>query len=179
MRNNSICALSTKLAFGAVLIVVTVAAHATGILEVPNVELLYMNGMPEGPVDRARANSLGPQFRKYLAQYGYTLAPTLTGPDVAARMEYLFHHSDEAAALGHRVGASWMVLSHIVEPTSLWAEFNVQLVEVATGQIRADYDVELKGPVGSNKDTDRAAERMAQKVDDFLKRFAKMQLGSN
>ena len=180
MRNKAIRALSIKILFGAALAAVNVAARATDTLEVPGVELYYMSGLPENHDATARVRLLDARFRKYLAQYGYSLAPPLNDPDVKVQVAsgYLFHHSDVAAALARQAGAGWMVLAHLVQPTSLWAEFNVQLVEAATGRIRADYDVELKGPVNDGKDTDRAAERMVQKLDGFLKRFAEAQSGS-
>jgi hypothetical protein len=180
MSNKAIRAFSIKILFGAALVAATVATPAAATLEVPGIELYYMSGFPESNVDQARVRLLDARFRKYLAQYGYSLAPPLNEPDVKVQVAsgYLFHHSDVAAALARQAGAGWMVLAHLVQPTSLWAEFNVQLVEAATGRIRADYDVELKGPVNDGKDTDRAAERMVQKLDSFLQRFAKLQENS-
>ncbi len=75
---------------------------------------------------------------------------------------YLFEHPREAAKLGEKYGADWIVVGRIHKPSFLFSYLLARLVNVQTAEVAEDLVVEIKGQ--QDVVTQKGIERLAQKL---------------
>jgi hypothetical protein len=122
--------------------------------------------VPTPQAELERTASVAPLLRNALSgKGGYTLV-AIDSRDVDQAnlgFGYLFDHADEAAALGRRFGADWVLVGRVHKPSFLFAYLKVHLVNVESGSLAGDYVVEVKG--GAKKVTEHGVARLADQIE--------------
>ena len=125
---------------------------------------------PGNAAERERTASIKPMLRDLLAAKNHNMVEVSAAAQSAADRGagYLFDHSDVAAALGHTVGADWVIVGRVHKPSFLFVYLKAHVVNVHTGELAADLVVEVKGPQQAL--TRRGAERLAEQIETAIVR---------
>ena len=128
-------------------------------------ELSDLTSLPNTPLEKQRTASFRPLLEQALRQQAdYAILPisaeaqTLANPGFG----YLFEHEDEAAKLGARSGADWIIVGRHSKPSYLYSHLMVRLIKVKNPALVMDLDVELKG--NHPKVMQRSVNNLANKI---------------
>jgi hypothetical protein len=139
-------------------------------IAVPDFELNDLAGMtPTPPAEMERTASVAPMLRNALSLTGTSAVVAIDPQSVNHANQgfgYLFDHADEAARLGDRFGADWVVVSRVHKPSFLFAYLKVHLVNVKNARLVGDYVVEVKGE--AKQATARGVTRLAEQLEQTL-----------
>ncbi len=129
------------------LVAATFNAQAANGIAVLNFELKDLTMQPNTPQARAFTAKVAPLLRKQLAHDGLKVIdiPAAAQNKANAGMGYLYQHSDVAAQLAQNYGAAFVVVGRVHRPTFLFQYLKAHLVDVRTGRLVGDFEVELKG----------------------------------
>lgn len=134
-------------------------AHAA--MAVLEFELNDLTLLPATPTELERTHSARPALTSALQAAGHTIIPV--DPTVQERANegfgYLFTHPEKVAALGKTLGADQVIVGRVHKPSFLFAYLLVQVVDVQTGKVTAEFNVEAKGE--SLQTTKRALDKLA------------------
>lgn len=81
-------------------------------------------------------------------------------------LSYLYDHNDAAAQLGQSHQADWILVTQHSKPSYLFSYLMVHLINVKTGQLTADYKIEMKG--NHEKVTEHGINSLAKKIHHTL-----------
>ncbi len=79
---------------------------------------------------------------------------------------YLFDRPALAAKIGREVGVAWIISGRLHKASFLFVYLKAQLINTQTGQVAADFVVEIKGP--QKKLTKKGIESLAQQISAAL-----------
>lgn len=79
---------------------------------------------------------------------------------------YIFERPAVAARLGKQAGADWVVTGRLHKASFLFVYLKSQLIEVSSGEIRADFVVEIKG--WEPRLTEKGVDALALQVHESL-----------
>lgn len=79
---------------------------------------------------------------------------------------YVFDRPAVAARLGQKAGADWVVTGRLHKASFLFVYLKSQIIEVASGDIRADFVVEIKG--WEPRLTEKGVDALALQVHESL-----------
>ena len=82
---------------------------------------------------------------------------------------YLFDRPAIAAKIGREVGTAWIVSGRLHKASFLFVYLKAQLINTQTGQVAADFVVEIKGP--QKKLTKKGVESLAQQIAAALEKL--------
>lgn len=148
--------------------------YAVQRIAVLNFELNDITFLPNTPAELQRTASLTPLLMKALrliTDHEIVQISVNEQKDANAGFGYLFHFHDVAAQLGKKCGADWVIVGQHSKPSFLYSHLMAHVIHVGTGQLVADYDVELKG--NHTKVTERAVSKLAREITDTLSGWAK------
>lgn len=110
------------------------------------------------------------------AACGYDVVAVDTAAEAAAHAteQYFYEHPEIAAALGHRVGADWVIVPRLNRASAWAADLQAHVVRVRDSAVVSNRIVELKGlelgPELAARLIDRGAAWMADQVSQALER---------
>jgi len=79
---------------------------------------------------------------------------------------YLFDRPSVTARMGATAGADWVVTGRLHKASFLFVYMKSQLIEVASGKVKADFVVEIKG--WEPRLTTKGVETLALQIDESL-----------
>ena len=124
---------------------------------------------PTPPAELERTASVAPMLRSALSRTG-TYTVVAIDPEAVNHANqgfgYLLDHADEAARLGDRFGADWVVVGRVHKPSFLFAYLKAHLVNVKSARLVGDYVVEVKGE--AKQATARGVTRLAEQLEQTL-----------
>jgi Protein of unknown function (DUF2380) len=141
------------------------SAVAQDKIAVLDVELNDISAMPNTAAEIQRTAEFAPLLKQALARGGqFSLVEIAQPAQRQANHDYgfLYQNPDAAAALAKTSGADWVVTAQHSKPSFLFSHLWANLVEVKTGRILAQYNIELKGT--HRKVSERSLARLAEKV---------------
>jgi len=103
---------------------------------------------PQTVKEEERVKTLRPSLTDELStKYGYMIAQLSAAERNAAQQGkgYLFDRPSVSARLGATVAAKWVISGRLHKASFLFVFLKSQIIEVATGEVRADFVVEIKG----------------------------------
>jgi len=130
---------------------------------------------PDTVAETERVATLRPLLVDELRNTHYLSVPE--NPD-SAHVEaqkgqgYLFDRPNVAARIAQEANADWVVSGRLHKASFLFVYLKAQLIKADTGEVAADFVVEIKGP--QKKLTAKGVETLAVQVNDAL-----LQLGSH
>lgn len=131
---------------------------------------------PDTVREEKRVKTLRPFLTEMLRDsHGYTIAEL---PDADRRAEergkgYVFDRPPVAARMARKADAEWVVSGRLHKASFLFVYLKSQLIDAATGEIKADFVVEIKG--WEPRLTKKGVEALAVKVDQSLQTLLKQQ----
>ena len=135
-------------------------------LAIADFELNDVSALPNQPQEIVRTAAIRPLLLQALAAQNvdYHLVPIDATTQVASNSElgYLFHFNEAAVALGKQVGADWILVSQHSKPSFLFSYLLAHLLEVKTGRLVGNFDIELKG--NHEKVTQHGVARLAKLI---------------
>lgn len=146
------------------------APQAATKVAVLDFELNDITSLPSTPAELRRTASMAPRLietLKSIAGIEIVAVAADWQKNANSSFGYLFRFPDEAAKLGQRVGADWLIVSQHSKPSFLFSDLWVYLVDVKTQQAVARYDIQLKGT--HDKVTQRGIEALAGKIQATLR----------
>jgi len=118
-------------------------------LAIADFELSDVSALPNQPQELVRTATIRPLLLQSLVAQGgdYQLVPIDATTQAASNAElgYLFHFNEAAVTLGKQVGADWILVSQHSKPSFLFSYLLAHLIEVKTGRLIGNFDIELKG----------------------------------
>jgi hypothetical protein len=143
--------------------------YAAQRIAVLNFELNDITSLPNTPAEQQRTASFAPLLVKALsrtADHEIVQVSVKEQKYANAGFGYLFRFHDVAAQLGKKFGADWVIVGQHSKPSFLYSHLMAHVIHVGTGQLVADYDIELKG--NHTKVTERAVSKLAGEITDTL-----------
>lgn len=128
---------------------------------------------PDIAAETERAASLRPLLVKRLTEHHKIEVidnPARAAIEAAKGRGYLFDRPELAAEIGREAGAAWIVSGRLHKPSFLFVYLKAQLINTQTGQVAADFVVEIKGQ--QKKVTPRGIETLARQISDALEALA-------
>lgn len=92
--------------------------------------------------------------------------PESAALEAAKGQGYLFERPDVAARIGREAGAEWIISGRLHKASFLFVYLKAQLINTRSGQIAADFVVEIKGQ--QKKLTQKGIETLAKQINDAL-----------
>lgn len=132
-------------------------------------ELNDITSLPNTPEELVRTASIKPLLERAISESGkYEIIHfALKKQKLAnAGFGYLFRFPDEAAKLGKKWGADWIIVGQHSKPSFLESSLIVDIVKVNTGHQIAEIVVDLKG--NHAKVTERATKELAKRIKSSL-----------
>lgn len=144
------------------------ATSATGIA-VLDFELNDLTLNPNVVEETERTATLRPLLVEQLTDHHNI---TVIANPASARIEadkgqgYLFDRPALVAKIGREIGVDWIVSGRLHKASYLFVYLKAQLIKAQSGQIAADFVVEIKGP--QKKLTQKGIESLAQQINAAL-----------
>lgn len=138
-------------------------------IAVLNFELSDLTSLPNTASERQRTASLRPILEQMFRQSGnYEIIDIASDAQTAADagFGYLFQHHDQAARLGQRFGADWVIVGRHSKPSFLFSYLMAHVIRVDSGSLAANYSIELKG--NHAKVTRRSVTKLFEKLNAFI-----------
>ena len=133
---------------------------------------------PDLAAETERAASLRSLLAKRLTEH-HKIEVIDNPPRAAFEAEkgrgYLFDRPQLAAEIGREGGAAWIVTGRLHKPSFLFVYLKAQLINTRTGQVAADFVVELKGQ--QKKVTPKGIETLARQISDALEALVRQPEG--
>jgi hypothetical protein len=123
----------------------------------------------------ARIKFFNTSFKKKLADNGVQIVPVndeILKIQALQSPTYLFDHTDVAADLAKSSGADYMIVGVAMKPTYLFVYPRLLLVDVKTKRKAFTAYVQLEGSWLEERTTENSAQRLAEKVNNELKRIS-------
>lgn len=132
-------------------------------------ELNDLTMHPDTVREEKRVKTLRPLLTEMLQDtYDYTIAE-LSATERSAEEHgkgYVFDRPPVAARMARKAAADWVVSGRLHKASFLFVYLKSQLIDAATGEIRADYVVEIKG--WEPRLTKKGVESLAVKINQDL-----------
>jgi hypothetical protein len=128
-------------------------------------ELNDITSLPNTPAEMARTTSIKPLLERVIsANKDYEVIPFDPKEQQLANagFGYLFRFPDEAAKLGKKLGADWIIVGQHSKPSFLESSLIVNVVKVNTSRQVTEVVVDLKG--NHAKVSERASKEIANKI---------------
>lgn len=144
-------------------------ATLAGGIAVLDFELNDLTLNPNLAEETERAATLRPLL---VEQFRQNFKITVKDNPASARIEaekgrgYLFDRPEIAAKIGRETGVDWIVSGRLHKASYLFVYLKAQLINTQTGQVAADFVVEIKG--SQKKLTNKGIESLALQVYDAL-----------
>lgn len=151
------------------LCLLTLPQSTLASLAILDFELRDLTLNPQIAEETRRAASLRPLLAEQLGQaHGIEIVenPESAAVEAARGQGYLFDRPDVAAEIGREAGAEWIVSGRLHKASFLFVYLKAQLINTQTGQIAADFVVEIKGP--QKKLTRKGIESLANQISQAL-----------
>ena len=132
-------------------------------------ELNDMTSLPNTRAELIRTGSIKPLLEQAISQEaGYEIIRINSEEQkfVNARFGYLFRFHDEAAKLGKKYGADWIIVGQHSKPSFLESSLIVDVINIETASRVAELIVDLKG--NHEKVTERAVKALAGKIRNTI-----------
>lgn len=132
-------------------------------------ELNDITSLPNTPDELTRTASIKPLLEQAMRdknEYEIVHFDPEAQKSANAGFGYLFRFSDEAAKLGRKLGADWIIVGQHSKFSFLESSLIVDVIKVNTGNIVAEIIVDLKG--SHAKVTERASRELARKINGTL-----------
>ncbi|MBI5617197.1 MAG: DUF2380 domain-containing protein [Gammaproteobacteria bacterium] len=138
----------------------------------PDVGLNDLTLLPAVPAELARTGSIAPSIRRHLAEAGYEVKSPVADRELrdGVTSGYLAAHPEAAAAAARRADADWIAVVRLTKPSFLFCYVVVDVVDARSGRSAGNSYVELKGPMGDTKLTERGAQELAARIDRMIRR---------
>ncbi|MDD5277666.1 MAG: DUF2380 domain-containing protein [Methylovulum sp.] len=146
-----------------------VSAQASQRVVVLDFELRDITSLPNTPQEIIRTASFAPLLAEAIKNTGdYDIIPIKPAEQAAANPSagYLFDYSDEAAKLGKRHDADWIIVTRHSKPSFLFSYLMAHLVNIKTHQQVGSYAIEMKGT--HQKVTQHSINALAKKIQQRL-----------
>jgi len=134
-------------------------------IAVLNFELKDVTSNPYIPQEIERTASIKPLLQSALekdSNHAIVQVDVTAQTNANGGFGYLFNYHDEAAKLGKKFGAQYVIVGRLHKPSFLFAYLMAHLVDVKTKKLIGNYVVEVKGP--QKKITAKGVETLAQKI---------------
>lgn len=155
-------------------LVMTTLLFSTNLFAVPTLavldfELNDLTRVSDNSEEVKRTASLAPMLRRALVidhEYPLATVPDEMYDNANKGVGYLFSHTTDAAQLGKKVGADWVVITRLNKPSFLFSYLIAQVVNVKTHLAYPELIVEIKGPqqVMSEQGIKKIAEKITQQI---------------
>ena len=124
---------------------------------------------PDTANEEKRVKTLRPLLtRKLAGVYGYDIT-SLSAAERAKEARgkgYVFDRPAVAARMGMKAGSEWVVSGRLHKASFLFVYLKSQLINAATGEVRADFVVEIKG--WEPRLTEKGVDALALQVHESL-----------
>lgn len=144
--------------------------HSNGEkLLVLDFELNDLTLNPDTTAEEKRASSLRPLLSSRLLLEHEHVITDLAQEQRDAEVKgkgYLFDRPKVAAKMGESAGADWVVSGRLHKASFLFVYLKAQLIDVASGSVKADFVVEIKG--WEPRLTKKGVEALALQIDESL-----------
>ena len=124
---------------------------------------------PDVSAEEKRVSSLRPLLSsKLLVEHDHKimeLAQQLRDAEVKGK-GYLFDRPQVGAKMGAAAGADWVISGRLHKASFLFVYLKAQLIEVASGSVKADFVVEIKG--WEPRLTEKGVDALALQIDESL-----------
>lgn len=128
-------------------------------------ELSDITSLPNTRAELIRTGSIKPLLEQAISQEaGYEIIRIKSEEQkfVNAGFGYLFRFHDEAAKLGMKYGADWIIVGQHSKPSFLESSLIADVINIETARRVAELIVDLKG--NHEKVTERAVKELAGKI---------------
>ncbi len=160
LSHTAQCALLCSLFF----VLPSFAVAAAGIAIV-DFESYNLTPVEESPAEKQYVATLSGMLEQQVSAVSDVDIVRIEASDADranAGFGYLFEHPGEAARLGKKYGADWIVVGRVHKPSFLFSYLMARLVNVHTAEVAEDLIVEIKGQ--QDVVTQKGIERLAQKL---------------
>ncbi len=157
--------LHSSAIFLAMILLVSTIGYSAERIAILDFELNDITSLPNTPAELQRTASMAPLLIEQLSKidtYQIVSVDVRTQRSANAGFGYLFRHHDEAVNLGQNLDADWIIVSQHSKPSFLYSHLMVQLLQVRTGKLAAEYEIELKG--NHTKVTERSIRRLGTEI---------------
>ena len=132
-------------------------------------ELNDLTSLPNTRAELIRTSSIKPLLEQAISQEaGYEIIRINSEEQKFANagFGYLFRFHDEAAKLGKKYGADWIIVGQHSKPSFLESSLIVDVINIETASRVAELIVDLKG--NHEKVTERAVKALAGKIRNTI-----------
>lgn len=156
-------------ATGAVFMIIVFPVSAETGISILEFELKDLTLQPRLEEEKERAASIRPMLEEMLQSGGgFRIVPIDVEDQRAADQAtgYLYDHHDVVAGLGRKYGAERVLVGRVHKASHLFVYFLAHLVDTGSGQVVAEYVVEVKGP--QIKLTRKGVESLARQIRETV-----------
>ncbi|KJV06418.1 DUF2380 domain-containing protein [Methylocucumis oryzae] len=151
---------------------VTANAAAEARIAVLDFELRDLTSLPYTEQEYARTASFKPLLvnaLNKLARYELISITQQEQNQANHSPSYLYDHNDAATQLGQAHQVDWVLVTQHAKPSYLFSYLMVHLINVKTGQLAADYKIEMKG--NHEKVAEHGINSLAKKIHHSLNSY--------
>ena len=145
------------------------SANAGIKIAILDFELNDLTFLPYTQAELIRTGSIKPLLEKAISQHNdYQIIHISQEAQKSANagFGYLFHFHDEAAKLGKKFGADWVIVGQHSKPSFLESSLITDVINVIKANAFAELVVDLKG--NHEKVTERAVMKLSEKIDRVI-----------